>query len=138
MWLLPLTYPLRRTWVSCGICINATFQVTKTWLPQYSTTLSNWYVLLHHIKSVFHLLWSPCCSPRWFGYLYRPSLSKISSLGYVSNLSSSTISSLIASFCFIPVPDDFCYLSLLRCYSDLQPKLLKLFQGLGALDHTWA
>lgn len=67
----------------------------------FSTTRLGLYVFFLQIKWVARLILSPFCSLTWYKYLYKPTSANTSCSDYVSHLSSPTIFSLVASFCFM-------------------------------------
>ena len=73
---------------------------------------------------------STCCSPGWYRYLYKPSSSNTYPLGYFSGISCLTLSSLIASFGFIPFINDFVLFILWAVLF----RLPILFRDLGVLE----
>ena len=74
-------------------------------LPSSCTTWFSQYVFLIDIKSVARLFWFPYCSPGCSRYLYKPSSASAFSSGYI--WSSLAVSSLIASFDYMSIINDF-------------------------------
>ena len=102
-------------------------KIVQIMISLVSSTQSSLYVFLLQIKPVVSLFLSPCCSPDWCRYLYKPSSGGTFSSRYV--LSSSTISTSIASVHFIQIINNFVLLILFTLLSRFLIQIANTFSG---------
>ena len=145
MLLLQITYLFWKNfsiyWNMCEIFshksyIRSILQIVQNLITWLLYDWSNLYILLLQIKSVAHHLWNPFCWLGWYRYMYRPSSSSTFSSGYV--LSYLAISSLIASFGFIPNKNNFVFLIVSTMVPGFSTQIVIRFQDPEALMHAYA